>query len=326
MSILGNIPDALRLFRAISIRLAYGVLSLIFVSFVTFLASELAPGDVVDLIAGEKATVETKARIRHDMGLDRPWYTRYGEFLVGATQLDFGKSYVGTKEPVKDSIMRTLPMTMRVAFWAMLLAASIGITLGTLAAIWENRWIDKWVLGLSTLGVTIPNFVLAPILVLIFALQLDRLPTTWEENRVASDFYYLVLPVVILSLRPMATLTRLARASMIDTLHQEFIRLAQAKGVPPVRLYLRHGLRNSILPVVTAIGTSFGFLLTGSFIVETAFALPGIGRLAIESIQKRDIPTIQATTLVAGVLFILVNLLVDIFQPILDPRIRESQV
>jgi len=316
----------LKLARPLAARILFGLLSLIFVSFITFLAAELAPGDAADVLAGEKATVETKQRIREEMGLDRPWLERYGSFLVGAARFDFGESYVGTREPVIDSIKRTLPMTLRIAFWSILLAAVVALTLGTLAAIYENRWVDQLVLAFSTLGVTLPNFVLAPVLVLIFALQLDVLPTTWEQNRVAPDFYYLVLPVVILSLRPMATLTRLARASMIDTLHQEFIRLAIAKGVPPLRLYLKHGLRNSMLPVVTALGTSFGFLLTGSFVIETAFALPGVGRLAIESIQRRDEPTIQATTLVAGALFVLVNLLVDLIQPLLDPRIRESQI
>jgi peptide/nickel transport system permease protein len=304
----------------------FGLVSLLFISLVTFLAAEFAPGDVVTQIAGEKATVETKARIRREMGLDQPATTRYLKFVVGAVQLDFGNSYIGTKEPVADSIKRTLPMTMRIAAWAILLAVSVGVTLGTLAAIQENRFLDRLILSLSTLGVTIPNFVLAPVLVLIFALQLDKLPVNWTETRVAPDYYYLLLPVVILSLRPMATLTRLTRASMIDTLGQEFIRLAIAKGVPRFQIYTRHALRNAILPVVTAVGTSFGFLLTGSFIVETAFTLPGIGRLAIESIQRRDVPTIQATTLVAGFLFIVVNLLVDLLQPILDPRIRESQV
>lgn len=304
----------------------FGLVSLLFISLVTFLAAEFAPGDVVTQIAGEKATVETKARIRREMGLDQPATTRYLKFVVGAVQLDFGNSYIGTKEPVADSIKRTLPMTMRIAAWAILLAVSVGVTLGTLAAIQENRFLDRLILSLSTLGVTIPNFVLAPVLVLIFALQLDKLPVNWTETRVAPDYYYLLLPVVILSLRPMATLTRLTRASMIDTLGQEFIRLAIAKGVPRFQICTRHALRNAILPVVTAVGTSFGFLLTGSFIVETAFTLPGIGRLAIESIQRRDVPTIQATTLVAGFLFIVVNLLVDLLQPILDPRIRESQV
>lgn len=316
----------MKLARAIGLRLTYGVISLLFISLITFLAAEMAPGDAARQIAGEKATPETVERIRKDLGLDRPWPQRYVTFVAKAAQLDFGKSYVGTREPVMESIQRTLPMTIRVSLWAIALAAVTGVVLGSLAAIQENRWLDRVVLGFSTLGVTVPNFVLAPILGLLFAVMWDKLPLNWEENRVAPDFYYLILPVFVLSLRPMATLTRLTRASMIDTLGQEFIRLATAKGVPRFRLYTVHALRNALLPVITAIGTSFGFLLTGSFIVETAFTIPGVGRLAIEAIQKRDVPTIQATTLVAGFLFIAVNLLVDLVQPALDPRIRESQV
>jgi len=217
-------------------------------------------------------------------------------------------------------------MTLRVASLAILLAAGLGILLGTIAAVRQNRFADRAVLTLSTLGVTVPNFVLAPVLVYIFALQLDVLPQTWEVNRVAPDFYYLLLPVVILALRPMAMLTRLTRASVVDTMQQEFVRLAVAKGVPPLRLVFKHVLHNALLPVVTAIGTSFGFLLTGSFIVERAFVIPGLGREAIEAIQKRDTPVIQATVLLAGALFILVNLLVDLLLPLLDPRIREAQV
>lgn len=308
------------------LRIGFGLISLLFISFVTFVAAEMAPGDAARQIAGEKATPDTIQRVRHELGLDQPWPARYARLVVGATHLDFGNSYIGAREPVIKSIKETLPMTMRVAGWALFLAALVGITFGTTAALNEGKWIDRAILGLSTFGITIPNFVLAPILILTFALQLDWLPTTWEQTRVASDFYYLVLPVFVLSMRPMATLTRLTRASMIDTLGQEFIRLAIAKGVPRPRLIFVHALRNALLPVVTAMGTSFGILLTGSFIIETAFALPGIGRLAIESIQRRDVPTIQATTLVAGFLFIMVNLIVDLIQPIIDPRIREAQV
>lgn len=316
----------MKLVRAVLLRLLYGALSLLFISLITFTAAEMAPGDAARMIAGEKATPDAIARVRTELGMDRPAPERFARFVVGAVQLDFGNSFYGTREPVIDTLKRALPMTMRIAGWAILVAAIVGIGLGALAAIWEGRWLDKLVLTLSTFGVTIPNFVLAPILILIFALKLDMLPINWTEERVASDFYYLVLPVLVLSLRPMATLTRLTRASMIDVLNQDFIRLAIAKGVPKFRLYTRHALRNAIFPSVTALGTSFGFLLTGSFIVETAFTLPGIGRLAIESIQKRDIPMIQATTLVAGFLFVFVNLLVDLVLPLLDPRIRESQV
>lgn len=313
----------MRLAKAISLRLLYGLVSLIFISFVVFVADELAPGDAATIIAGEKGDV---TKVREDLGLDRPWPVRYGEYVGNAAKLDFGRSYIGVREPVIDILKRNLPMTLKIATSAILLAAAIGIVLGTLAAVYQNRFVDRTVLTLSTLGVTIPNFVLAPILIYLFALVLDVLPINYETPLRAPEFFYLVLPVAILSLRPMATLTRLTRASMIDTLGQEFIRLAIAKGVPWPKIVVKHALRNAILPVVTAIGTSFGFLLTGSFIIETAFTLPGIGRAAIEAIQKRDTPVIQATTLVAGFLFIAINLIVDMVQPAIDPRIREAQV
>ncbi len=316
----------MRLAKALLLRLLYGVVSLIFISFVAFLADEVAPGDAASVRAGEKATVEQIERLREQMGLKRPMMVRYGEWLWKAAHLDFGTSYYGTREPVIDIVRRNLPMTMKIAFLAILLSAAIGIALGTAAAVWENRVPDRAVLTLSTLGVTLPNFVLAPILVYVFAQQLDRLPQNWGTPLVAPEWMYLVLPVCVLAARPMATLTRLTRASMVETLKQEFIKLAVAKGVPPRRLIFRHALRNAILPVITATGTSFGFLLTGSFVVETFFTLPGIGREAIEAIQKGNMPVVQACILITGVMFILLNMLVDLVLPVLDPRIRESQV
>jgi ABC-type dipeptide/oligopeptide/nickel transport system permease component len=152
------------------------------------------------------------------------------------------------------------------------------------------------------------------------------LPITWSLDRIAPEYYYLILPVVILAARPMAQITRLTRAMMIDTMQQEFIRTAVAKGVPRGRLIFRHALRNSILPVITSIGTSFGFLLTGSFVIERYFVMPGLGSATIEAIQRGDMPVIQAGILVTGSMFIFLNLLVDILLPILDPRIRESQI
>jgi peptide/nickel transport system permease protein len=315
-----------RLLKAIALRLVYGILSLIFIALVTFVADELAPGDAVTAIASEKASPEEKARIRRNLGLDRPAPERFFKFLGNTLRGDFGRSYSYTKEPVLDIVERTLPMTLKIAAMAMLLAAIVGISLGALAALRENRFGDRAVLTLSTLGVTVPNFVLAPVLVLLFYNTLGVLPATWEVNRIAPDYLYLILPVVILAARPMALLTRLTRASMIDTLGQEFIRTAVAKGVPPARLFFRHALRNAILPVITAIGTSFGFLLTGSFVIERAFVLPGLGSTTIEAIQRGDFPVVAACVLVTGYLFIAINLVVDLLLPILDPRIRESQV
>lgn len=290
------------------------------------MADEMAPGDQATVLAGEKATLQTVVELREKLGLNRPWPVRYGEYVANAARLDFGTSYYGTKEPVIEIIKRVLPMTIRIAFISIAVAALLGVILGTIAAINRDRWPDRLVLLGSTLGVTIPTFVLAPLLVLVFALKLDRLPMTWTTDRVAPDFYYLILPVVVLAARPTAQLTRLARASVIDAFQQEFVKLAVAKGVRPFRLITRHVLPNAMMPVLTALGTNFGFLLTGSFIVERAFLLPGVGREAIEAIQKGDTPLIQATTLVAGMLFVLVNLAVDLAVPVLDPRVREAQV
>lgn len=321
----------MRLAKAILLRLLFGALSLVFISFVTFVADELAPGDAATVLAGEKASNETIAQMREKLGLNRHWTVRYVEFLSNATKGDFGTSYYGTKEPVANIIGRNLGMTIKLASLAILLAAAVGIMLGTLASVYQNRAPDRGVLTLSTLGVTIPNFVLAPLLVFVFSIRLTTdsplwLPQSWETPLRGPEFYYLIIPVVLLSLRPMAMITRLTRASMIDTLSQEFIRLATAKGVPRRRLIFRHALRNAILPVVTAVGTSFGFLLTGSFVIERYFLLPGVGREAIEAIQQGNMPVIQATVMIAGAMFIVVNLCVDLLLPILDPRIREAQV
>ncbi len=316
----------MRIARAIALRLLFGALSLLFISFVTFLAGELSGVDPAVFEAGEKATAADVARIRHEMGLDRPWPVRYAEYVGHALHGDFGNSYTGTKEPVRIIVARCLPITMEVALLATVLASSLGLILGTLAGIYRNKIPDRGVLTLSTLGVTIPNFVLAPVLVYIYANRLDMLPENWKLDRPQGDFYYLILPVVCLAARPAALITRLTRASMIDTLQQEFIRTAVAKGVPKFRLYVRHALRNAILPVVTAIGTNFGILLTGSFVIERAFTIPGIGSRTIEAITSVDMPVIQACVMVTGAMFILLNMLVDVLLPILDPRIRESQV
>lgn len=316
----------MRLAKSILVRLLFGLVSLIFISFVTFVADEITPGDAATIQAGEKARPEDVQNLRHQMGLDRPWLVRYVEFVSNAARFDFGRSYLGSKPEVSKIIGKALPMTLKIALLAILLAAAIGIFLGTIAGVYQNKAQDRAVLTLSTLGVTVPNFVLAPVLVYFFAVRMDALPQTWEVHLRAPEFYYLLLPVVILSARPMASLTRLTRASVVDTLQQEFVRLATAKGVPPRRLVFRHVLRNALLPVITAIGTSFGFLLTGSFIIERAFLIPGLGSEAIEAILKRDTPVIQATVLVAGGLFILINLIVDLILPLLDPRIREAQV
>lgn len=316
----------MRIARALSLRLLFGLLSLLFISFVTFLAGEAAPGDAATIEAGEKASLADVERIRHTMGLDRPWPVRYVETVANAARGEFGTSYTGTKEPVGVIIGRTLPLTAMLAALSIVVSSLVGIVLGTISGVYRNKAPDRAILTLSTLGVTIPTFVLAPVLVYVFAVRMNYLPTSWRVDRPQGDFFYLLLPVLILAARPAALIARLTRASMIETLQQEFVRTAVAKGVPRFRLYTRHALRNAILPVVTAIGTTFGVLLTGSFIIETAFTIPGIGMRTIEAIKALDMPVVQACVFVTGALFILINTLVDMALPLLDPRIRESQV
>lgn len=312
----------MQLAKALTFRILFAIASLFIVSIITFAANEAMPDPAVAL-AGEKATQASVERIRENLGLNRPAYVRYGEYLNHALHGDFGTSYYGTKEPVADMIKRNLPTTVKLALLAICASTLVGVTLGVIAGAYRNGPLDRSTLLVSTLFVTVPNFLLAPILALIFSLKLGWLPLNWDTD---SDWKAFVLPVIVLMARPTALLTRLTRASLVETLQQEFIKLAVAKGVPSTRLLIKHAVRNSILPVITAIGTSFGILLTGSFVTERFFTLPGLGFLTIDAIQKGDGPTIQACVLLTGALFIVINLFVDVILPLLDPRIREAQI
>lgn len=312
----------MQLAKQLSLRVLSGLLSLLFISFVTFAVQSLASGDAATMLAGEKASHYQVQLLRHQMGLDRPFLVQYGDFLVKAVHGNLGHSYFGAQTPVTQILAQTLPMTMTLAFSAIVLAAMIAIPLGILAALKENTIVDYFSLTFSVLAVTIPSFVLAPIFVYIFALELNYLPQTWDNPLRGPLIYYLIMPVAILAAGPTAVLVRLTRSSVLETMRQEFVRLAIAKGVSPWRLYFKHILRNAILPVITAIGTSFGYLLGGSFIIEQFFRLPGIGHKTIEAMLARDTPVIQGCILAAGALFVFVNLLVDLSVPLLDPRVR----
>jgi len=320
------------LVKRIAIRLLWAVPTLIFISFITFGIAEIAPGDAATTLAGEHGDAATVARIREDLGLNRPFLVRYWEFATNAVRGNFGRSWypLGDQDTYVRDILRTRAWrSLQMAALAIVLAAVVGVLLGMVAGIWHNRLPDRLAVAFSTLGICVPNFVLAPLFILIFALNLEVLPMTWPSVTAAEMSFvelipYMLMPVVILATRPAAVITRLTRAAMIDTLSQDFIRTALAKGVPFMRMVFHHAFRNTLVPVATAIGTSFGYLLTGSFIVETAFRVPGLGQKTIDAIYKGDYPIIQAVVLLFAVTFILVNLIVDVVLPMLDPRIRES--
>jgi ABC-type dipeptide/oligopeptide/nickel transport system permease component len=253
------------------------------------------------------------------MGLDRPVWQQYVSYVAGVAHGDFGESYL-TQRPVSEILGNGFPFTLTLAAWALILAIGIGVTLGVTAAVYQDTWIDRVTMVIALVGVSIPTFVLAPILILFLALKLGWLPVAgWLGPK------YVVMPAIVLAGRPSALIARLTRSQMVEVLRQDYIRTAYAKGLTKSQVIFKHALRNALLPVLTIVGTAFGYLLTGSFVVETIFSVPGIGQQSIESIFRRDYPVIQATVLLAVMGFVVVNLCVDLLYGVLDPRVRRGQ-
>ncbi len=297
-------------------RLLQAIPTLLLISFLTFIMGFLAPGDPIRMILGEHSDPQAVAQVRRELGLDQPWYVQYGRFVWNALKGDFGISLYN-RRPVGDILRESFPATATLAVLAILLAVAVGIPAGIVAAVWHNRLPDRLSMTGVVLGISVPNFVLATLLILLVSVQWGWLPVAgWGAPE------YLVLPVLVLAARPSASVARFTRTSMLEVLQQDYIRTARAKGVPERAVILRHALPNALLPVVTVIGNAFGYLLTGSFIVETVFAVPGVGYKSVEAILRRDYPVIQATTLLFAFLFIVVNLVVDILYTRLDPRVR----
>ncbi len=300
-------------------RLALAVPTLLAVSFVTFFLGYLAPGSPIDLLVGQHADPAIRRRLEHEYGLDRPAMVQYADFLWGAVRGDLGHSFANGGRSVTDLIAQQFPTTAFLALLAICTAALLGLPAGVLAALQHNRLPDRAVMTQVLVLVSLPPFVLAPILMLCFSLWLGWLPTSgWEGPA------YWVLPTVVLAARPGALLARQMRSSMLEVLRQDYIRTASAKGLTGTQVILRHALKNALLPVLTVLGNSFGYLLTGSFIVETLFSIPGIGYESVHSILARDYPVIQGVALLVASVFVAVNLLVDLLYVAVDPRVRHE--
>ena len=297
-------------------RVGLALLSIWAVCTITFFIAFLAPGDPAELAAGQHSDPATIAHIRHEFGLDRPPLTRYGLYLWDASHGDLGKSYY-TREPVTDFLKRGLPNTALLATCAIVLALAVGVAVGLAAALRPNTFLDRFLMSSVLVGVTLPNFVLGPILILVFALKLGWLPVAgWGEPS------NLILPSIVLAARPAALIGRMTRASMLETLRQDYIRTARAKGLSPMTVLIKHALKNAFLPVLTTTGVSFGYLLSGSFVVETIFTVPGVGYQSINSLFQRDYSVIQGTTLLLAVVFVATNLVIDLLYVVLDPRVK----
>lgn len=295
--------------------------TLIGVSLLAFGLANLTPGDPAEELlrrsTGDQPTPQDIAETREELGLDRPLAVRYASWLADAVRGDLGTSY-GTRRPVTDEIVDRVPHTLELAAPAALLALVLALVLGMVSAVHRNRWPDQIVRVISVAGASMPSFWLALLLIVLFSLELSLLPVAGREAGLRS----LVLPVVTLALAPTAVLARFTRSAMLETLGDDYVRTARAKGLAGWRVIGHHALRNACIPLVTAFGTSLGHLVSGAVIIETIFLWPGVGKLAVDAILQRDYPMIQGFTLYSGFAFVLLNLLVDLSYGALDPRIR----
>ena len=283
---------------------------------IVFVTVRVIPGDPAQLMLGPQGTRQDIESIRRQLGLDLPLVTQYGRYLAKALRFDFGQSlWLG--KPAVQAVSERLPATALLAVTATVLGIGVGLPLGIVAAIRANSAVDALVRTVSLLGQSVPNFWLGIMLILIFARQLQWLPSSG-----IGGVDHLVLPAVTLALLLVGVLTRLVRSGLLEVMREEYIRSAYAKGLARRRVITRHALPNMLIPVVTIIGLQLGNLLAGTVVIETVFAWPGSGRLLIEAIGQRDYPVVQVAVLFITAVFILVNLLVDISYAYLDPRIR----
>ena len=296
-------------------RFFHGIIVLWVVVTLTFVLLRLAPGGPFD--RERKLPPEVLANIEAKYHLREPLVAQYWRYLSGFAQGDFGPSYKYVDRPVSDIITDTLPTSALLGALALFFALWIALPAGLIAAYRRNTWIDRWAMTIATLGISVPHFILGAFLIWVFALQLGWLQAgRWDQWSSA------LLPMITLGAAPAAYLTALFRSSVIETLDEDFIRTARAKGVKEKFVLLRHALRHSLIPVLTVMGPLTAALLTGSFVVEYVFALPGMGKFFITAVTDRDYPLIMGVTMVYTVLLVGANLIVDVLYGYVDPRIR----
>ncbi len=289
---------------------------LLLMSVVVFTLSRLT-GDPVSLLLSDYASDEDRARVTAELGLDKPVLSQYMSFLSKALQGDFGQSLIGDQRPAIDMVLERLPASLQLAGIAFVFSLCLGIPLGVIAAVKHGTVWDGLARLVALLGQSVPAFWLGLVLMIFFSVKLRWLPTSgyggWE---------YFVLPALTLGLFTASAVTRLIRNTMIDVLTSDYIKLARLKGLSESKVIWKHALRNSLIPMITFMGTFLATMITGAVVVETVFSWPGIGRLAFEAILNRDFPLIQAVVLMMTTLFIVINLVVDLSYALIDPRIR----
>lgn len=285
----------------------------------TFLLIHLVPGDPVEVMLGESASVADRDQLRAELGLNQPLIQQFGSYLSRLGHGDFGNS-IHTKQPIIDMLKTRYPATLKLAILSLLIGLSIGIPLGIYAALKANHWQDFVVTIVSVRLSAMPAFWLGPILMLVFAVWLGWLPVSGMESNTS-----IILPAITLGFGLSAILTRMTRTSLLEVLNDDYIRTARAKGLSERTVIIRHALRAALLPIITIVGLQMGSLLAGTVITETVFSWDGIGRLLVESIEKRDYPVTQACVLVVALSYVLVNLATDMLYRFADPRVKFGQ-
>jgi len=285
----------------------------------TFVLVHSIPGDPVEVMLGESASTADREVLRENLGLNKPLVIQFFRYVSNVAQGDLGLS-IHSRKPILDLLKDRMPSTLKLAFLALVIAMMIGLPLGIIAALQVNRWADNLATVLSLTISAMPHFWLGPLLMMVFALWLGVLPVSGMDVSTS-----IILPALTLGFGLAAILTRMTRASMLEVLNEDFVRTARAKGLPEKTVILRHALRAALLPIVTVIGLQLGSLLAGTVITETVFAWDGIGRLLVESIEKRDYPVTQACVLMIALTYVVVNLLTDILYTRIDPRVRFAE-
>lgn len=308
-------------------RLVLAVPTVVVVTFMVFLLVQLIPGDVATSIAGVEATEEDIERVREEYRLDDPIVVQYGVWVSKVVRGDFGESARLTSIPVRQLLSERIPPTLELTFLAMAVSLAISIPAGLLSAAWRDSKVDLAISSVTLFGLSFPSFVLAYVLIYLFAVEWDMLPATgyvpFTESP-ADNLKGMILPAIALGASAMASQTRMLRTSALEVLNQDYVRTARAKGIRERAVHVRHVLRPAIIPFITVVGLQTAGLLSGAIVVESVFAIPGLGTLAIESIRSRDFPTLQAVVLVAVLVYLAITVLMDLLYAMADPRIRLS--
>jgi peptide/nickel transport system permease protein len=309
--------------KLIGQRLLLGLLTLFVVSLIIFLAVELLPGDLAQAILGQSATPETVAAFRRDLGLDLPAHERYFGWLGNMVQGDFGQS-LATKRPIADLLAGRLGNTLFLAGLAALIAVPISLCLGILAALYRNSFLDRGVNLVALAAISLPEFFVAYILIVYLAVQAGIFPAisnVGPELSLGERLHRTLLPALTLMLVVTAHMMRMTRAAIINLLASPYIEMARLKGLSPSRIILRHALPNALAPIINVIAINLAFLIVGVVVVEVVFVYPGLGQLMVDSVSKRDLPVVQACSMIFAATYILLNLLADVLSTVSNPRL-----